>query len=200
METWSDIYGHSLKAEYVSTVGTRTKLKLPSGRMIFVLTRELTRESQAQAKAHTSAGRGFSGTSPFSANSSLVKSSREKGKEGSDSSFKMNPLARRPTWFPTEEEIKAFVTRYQDPDDPDKSYLFTSVMELRKFRRKADYRKFAKNGRVPYQFFADLKMKKMIRGTSRWITLPGNVYWAILDEKGTLVDSGSESTNKMCPS
>ena len=102
--------------------------------------------------------------------------------------------------FPTDEEIKAFVSEYKETENSKESLSLNVRFGVQKLAPEQK-KKFERSKKVPYQLTVDLIKTKEVNGKkiSTRVT-DGKCNFAILDEAGKVSKQSSENLIKLCAS
>jgi len=102
--------------------------------------------------------------------------------------------------FPTDEEIKAFVSEYKETETSNES--LSLHVQMGSPQKKADDKKKTKlTQKVPYQLTVDLVKSKTVNNKKTVTRVTnGKCNVAILDSKGSVVKNSAENLIRLCAS
>jgi hypothetical protein len=101
--------------------------------------------------------------------------------------------------FPTDEEIKAFVSEYKETENSKESLSLNVRFGVQKLAPEQK-KKFERSKKVPYQLTVDLIKTKEVNGKLSTRVTDGKCNFAILDEAGKVSKQSSENLIKLCAS
>jgi len=102
--------------------------------------------------------------------------------------------------FPTDEEIKAFVSEYKETESSNES--LSLYVRMGSTKKKTDDKKQTKlTQKIPYQLTVDLVKTKTVNNKKTVTRVTnGKCNVAILDAKGSVIKNSAENLIRLCAS
>lgn len=179
---WTSVSGAKVDAEFVEMRHNQVVLKRADGKLLRIDKNLLCKEDQSLLSEKNN-----SASKASAINSALARMR--------DSNAGQNGSGKH---LLSDEQIKSLIVQHQEKDKPDEKIVFRASFGLPSMNKNTR-EKYSGKEEVPYRITVQMLEYKKRGGRMVAKLMKGRAYMYILDPDGNLVDTESESLDKLCP-